>query len=168
MMKLAFVVAIIGLSTGFSSSATASTASQREYKRGYADCSAGRFDREQHGVSYKNGCRAAEDKKGAASGDAKVPGAKFHATGELPCAAVPDAPMGVCEFGVVRRGRHGDATVTVTLPGGSKRNIVFKKGAPVSSDAPDAVTSTKADDLTKITIGGAERYEIRDVAIFGD
>ena len=43
----------------------ASTASQREYKRGYADCSAGRYDQEQYGASYKKGCRAAEAKSGS-------------------------------------------------------------------------------------------------------
>ena len=43
-------------------SAFASTASQREYKRGYADCLAGRYDQNQHGASYKKGCRVAENK----------------------------------------------------------------------------------------------------------
>ena len=43
-------------------SASASTASQREYKRGYNDCMVGRYDQNQHGSSYKKGCRAAEDK----------------------------------------------------------------------------------------------------------
>ncbi len=49
-----------------------STASSREYKRGFADCSAGKWDENQHGASYKEGCRAAEDGKGgaAATGDA--------------------------------------------------------------------------------------------------
>ena len=41
--------------------AFASTASEREYQRGYNDCSQGRYDQEQHGESYKKGCRAAED-----------------------------------------------------------------------------------------------------------
>ena len=41
--------------------AFASTASEREYQRGYNDCSQGRYDREQQGESYKKGCRAAED-----------------------------------------------------------------------------------------------------------
>lgn len=43
-------------------SASASTASQREYKRGYNDCMVGRYDQNQHGSSYKKGCRAAEAK----------------------------------------------------------------------------------------------------------
>jgi hypothetical protein len=41
--------------------AVASTASEREYQRGYNDCSQGRYDQNQHGESYKKGCRAAED-----------------------------------------------------------------------------------------------------------
>jgi hypothetical protein len=56
--------------------ASASTASQREYKRGYADCMAGRWDENQHGESYKNGCRAAEDQRagaGAGAGAAAKP-----------------------------------------------------------------------------------------------
>ena len=42
--------------------ANAATVSQREYKRGYNDCMNGRYDQEQHGTSYKKGCRAAENK----------------------------------------------------------------------------------------------------------
>jgi hypothetical protein len=51
-----------------SSAATAwaTTASQREYRRGYTDCMAGRYDQNQHGASYKRGCRAAEDKQSKA------------------------------------------------------------------------------------------------------
>lgn len=40
--------------------AIASTVAQREYKRGYEDCLAGRYDQDRHGSSYKRGCRAAE------------------------------------------------------------------------------------------------------------
>ncbi len=64
-------------------SASASTASQREYKRGFADCSAGRWDENQHGASYKQGCRAAEDKKNA--GGAAPAGQSSEAEpGDLP------------------------------------------------------------------------------------
>jgi len=41
--------------------ALASSASEREYQRGFNDCSQGRYDQNQHGESYKKGCRAAED-----------------------------------------------------------------------------------------------------------
>ena len=47
--------------------AYASTAAEREYQRGYNDCSHGRYDQNQHGESYKKGCRAAEDGKPAAA-----------------------------------------------------------------------------------------------------
>jgi hypothetical protein len=167
---IAAAVAVLALS--FVGAASASTASQREYKRGYADCAAGRWDENQHGVSYKRGCRAAEAKggskakSGAASVDAKVPGTNFHATGDIPCTPAEGVPMASCKFGVVRRG-NGDATVTVFLPGGSKRNIIFKKGKAASSDAPDGLTSEKSGDLNRLTIGGAERYEIPDAVIFG-
>jgi hypothetical protein len=57
----------------FATGAWASTASQREYKRGYADCAAGRWDDNQHGASYKEGCRAAEDKRNANGGAADAP-----------------------------------------------------------------------------------------------
>jgi hypothetical protein len=58
--------------------ALASTASEREYQRGYNDCSQGRYDQDQHGESYKRGCRAAEDGQPAAApaghqgGEAKI------------------------------------------------------------------------------------------------
>lgn len=42
--------------------AEAATVAQREYKRGYNDCMNGRYDQNQHGTSYKKGCRAAENK----------------------------------------------------------------------------------------------------------
>ncbi|MGH6840653.1 MAG: hypothetical protein ACREDV_00945 [Methylocella sp.] len=53
----------------FAPAASATTASQREYKRGYADCSQGKYDQNQHGASYKKGCRAAEDKRKPASSE---------------------------------------------------------------------------------------------------
>jgi len=56
------ILSVIGL-TMIAAGASASTASQREYKRGYADCKAGRWDENQHGDSYKKGCRAAEDQR---------------------------------------------------------------------------------------------------------
>lgn len=69
-------VAIIGvLALGVTSPALAkkSSVSQREYQRGYKDCSVGKYDQEQHGASYKKGCRAAEDKKGGAAKPACPP-----------------------------------------------------------------------------------------------
>jgi hypothetical protein len=65
-MKYVFVAAIGAISLTLATNVAASTASQREYKRGYVDCAAGRWDENQHGASYKKGCRAAEDKRGSA------------------------------------------------------------------------------------------------------
>jgi hypothetical protein len=64
------VISVIAL-TMIAAGASASTASQREYKRGYADCKAGRWDENQHGESYKNGCRAAEDQRAGTGAGAK-------------------------------------------------------------------------------------------------
>lgn len=57
----------------FATTASAATVSEREYKRGYNDCLAGRYDQNQHGASYKRGCRGAED-SGKASKDASHAG----------------------------------------------------------------------------------------------
>jgi len=59
-MKIS-TVAIAILITAAAPVAFATTASEREYQRGYNDCSHGRYDQNQHGASYKKGCRAAED-----------------------------------------------------------------------------------------------------------
>jgi hypothetical protein len=65
-MKLS-TLAIAALIAAAAPVALASTASEREYQRGYNDCSQGRYDQNQHGESYKKGCRAAEDGKPAAA-----------------------------------------------------------------------------------------------------
>jgi hypothetical protein len=82
-MKFVIAVAVSAVALTIAASASASTASQREYKRGYADCAAGKWDDNQHGESYKKGCRAAEDKRDAAGGAA--PAAEGSA-------AAPSAP----------------------------------------------------------------------------
>ena len=64
-MKIATPAALFLFAFAAFDGASASTVAQREYKRGYNDCLAGRFDQEQHGASYKKGCRAAEDKRDA-------------------------------------------------------------------------------------------------------
>ena len=55
------LIVISVLATAIIPSAYASTASEREFKRGYNDCLHGRYDQNQHGESYKKGCRSAED-----------------------------------------------------------------------------------------------------------
>jgi hypothetical protein len=69
-MKLS-TVAVAMLFTVAVPAAMASTASEREYQRGYNDCSHGRYDQNQHGESYKKGCRAAEDHQKSQPASAK-------------------------------------------------------------------------------------------------
>ncbi|MCO5763625.1 MAG: hypothetical protein NHG36_19350 [Chromatiaceae bacterium] len=59
-MKIS-TIAVTILITAAAPAGFASTASEREYQRGYNDCLHGRYDQNQHGESYKKGCRAAED-----------------------------------------------------------------------------------------------------------
>ncbi|WP_139556534.1 hypothetical protein [Methylotetracoccus oryzae] len=59
-MKVSIVAAAV-LVIGAAPAALATTPSEREYQRGYNDCLKGRYDQNQHGDSYKKGCRAAED-----------------------------------------------------------------------------------------------------------
>jgi hypothetical protein len=60
---LAFVAGLAAFVGATPSSAF--TATQREFRRGYVDCARGRFDPDQHGESYKRGCRAAEAHRGS-------------------------------------------------------------------------------------------------------
>lgn len=69
-MKTVILTAAI-LAVAVSSSAFASTVAEREYQRGYNDCLNGRYDQNQHGESYKKGCRAAEDGQQPSSPAAK-------------------------------------------------------------------------------------------------
>jgi hypothetical protein len=58
--------------------AFASTASEREYQRGYNDCSHGRYDQDRHGESYKKGCRAAEEGQAPSAPAGNQGGAKAN------------------------------------------------------------------------------------------
>lgn len=105
-----------------------------------------------------------------ASGDALVPGTKFNATGNVPCARSAGQPMNSCRFGVVRTGR-GSAQVTVFWPDVGNRVIVFEKGIPSSfgrsqADGDASLSYNRNADLFLITIG-AERFEIPDAVVNG-
>lgn len=68
-MKKVLPGLLLGLGVlALTATAQASTVSEREYKRGYNDCLRGEYDQDQHGASYKRGCRAAEN-SGKSSGD---------------------------------------------------------------------------------------------------
>lgn len=106
---------------------------------------------------------------GNTSGDAKVPGTNFHATGNIPCSMGNGQPTGSCPFGVTRKG-NGTADVTVKKPDGRSRVIFFKNGKAIGADVsqadPGDFSASKEGDLSIIRIG-KERYEIPDAVIFG-
>lgn len=103
-MKRALFCMIALATFGLSTSAFAQGVAQREYRRGYNDCAAGRYDQNQHGDSYKRGCRAAEDKK-AAGGAAPAASA--------PAAAPEGAMLVACRSRAARayRARMPDVDV---------------------------------------------------------
>jgi hypothetical protein len=102
-----------------------------------------------------------------ASKDAVIPGTPFHASATITCTPLIDPKVQACEAFVVRRSFDGTATVTVRSPGDIKRRILFVKGEPVASDSPDPLTFTRKGDLTIVTLGADERYEIPDVLVTG-
>jgi hypothetical protein len=106
----------------------------------------------------------------APSGDARVAGTNFNATGNLPCARAASQPMAQCRFGVVRRGQ-GAADVTVFWPDGGSRVLFFEGGRPVRFDQSQAdgnarLTSSKQGDLFTVRVG-SQRFEIPEAVITG-
>jgi hypothetical protein len=99
-MKIAFtatalLTALLGVGI-----AQASSVSEREYKRGYADCLRGDYDQFQHGASYKRGCRAAEN-----SGKSTGHTVKQNADANLMRA--------VCHGAVIARFHHFTSSVKI-------------------------------------------------------
>lgn len=94
----------------------------------------------------------------------------YHATGELPCKTSAAEPLEQCDFGV-RRESGGNAIVTITKPDGSSRTITFENGEPTGYDMnpgdPGDFAGSADGGLFVVTIG-PERYEIRDIVVFGD
>ena len=106
----------------------------------------------------------------AASGDAKVAGTEFNATGKMPCARDAGQPLGQCDYGVVRNG-DGSGQITVTWPDGGNRVIYFKNNRPESYDQSEADGSAKLSvsanaDLFSVTIG-SQRFEFPEAVMAG-
>jgi hypothetical protein len=102
----------------------------------------------------------------ASSKDALVPGTPFHATAHVKCSPPYSAIVTSCEAGVIRRSLDGTATVQVRWPQGV-RHILFFKGKAIASDSARPITSTKTEDMNKVTIGGDEVLDIPDVLLTG-
>ncbi len=115
------------------------------------------------------GAETSTDSPAAPSGDAKVAGTDYHATGNIPCSMGGGQPTGSCPFGVKREG-GGSGMVTVTKSDGRTRTIFFENGTATGYDMsqadPGEFRAEKQSDMSTIFIG-QERYEIPDAVIFG-
>jgi hypothetical protein len=99
-------------------------------------------------------------------GDAKVPGTRYNATGDVQCALTASAPMGRCPAGVMRF-VSGEATVEIKLPGGQMRHIYFRDGRATGHDAGNVAFSVRRQgDLNIVRVGG-ETYRIVDAFVVG-
>ena len=103
----------------------------------------------------------------AASKDALIPGTKFHASAQVACTPPFDPKPQQCEAFVIRRGFDGTATVEVRGPNSMLRRILFVGGAPVASDATEAMAHSRDGDRTIVNFGADERYDLPDALIRG-
>jgi hypothetical protein len=143
--------------------ASASTASQREYARGFADCSAGRYDEYQHGVSYKAGCDAASAKRDAA-GAAPTAGATAPAGGASPVteqqvdayidASVPGKDRQAC-IRAVKKQTKNPRVVVIGAIGSEANNQVTLGVGPQRAPWKCLVTRGKVAEVMSQTDEGA-------------
>lgn len=110
----------------------------------------------------------------APTGDAKVAGTPYHATGTVPCSVGPD-PKGSaqCSFGVIR-GAPGTAEVQLADPGfdvtlhKDHLRVLRFVGARVTSPHPKVrVSAEKNGDEWSIAIDDFQFYTIPEAMIIG-
>ncbi len=99
------------------------------------------------------------------NGDALVRGTPYHAVATIRCRASAGAGMDSCKAGVIRR--PGSVTVHLDTPDGGERTILFRDGRAVSSDAQAPLRVDRRGDVSIISIGRYELYEIPDALPFG-
>ena len=94
----------------------------------------------------------------------------------MPCTPPYDGNPQHCEAGVIRRGIDGTATVELRGSNNLKRRVLFVKGQPVATDAPDRsgagagsakLVATREGDRSIVRVGDDERYEIPDPLLTG-
>lgn len=98
--------------------------------------------------------------------DALVRGTPYHATATISCQRGEALPVR-CDANVIRRAQGGTGTVVVVWPGGFKRNVLFIKLQPMASDSREAMTYTREGDVTAVSLGKEERFEIPDALVAG-
>lgn len=102
----------------------------------------------------------------SAQKDALIPGTPFHASAKIPCTNSIDAKIRECEAFVIRRSFDGTATVEVRSAI-LKRHILFVKGKPVASDSPEKLSVVRKGDISIVSLGTSERFEIPDAFVVG-
>ncbi|PPD43655.1 MAG: hypothetical protein CTY15_08905 [Methylocystis sp.] len=140
------------LALTFATGALASTASQREYKRGYADCAAGRWDQEQHGASYKKGCDAAEAKKSA--GGTEAPATAEQKPAPFMDKSVPAKDKQAC-VRAVKKTTHNPRVVVVGAVSSEANNEVTLGVGPEKAPWRCLVKRGKVADVMSQTNEGA-------------
>lgn len=123
----AILVAAMSLSLAGPAFARKSTASQREYQRGYKDCLAGKWDENQHGASYKQGCRAAEDKRGAAAGGAA--GTQDGGAPAAPSSRMPSKNEQACLQKVSQVTKNGDVVLLSSETSEANDSVIVGVGS---------------------------------------
>jgi heat shock protein HslJ len=98
--------------------------------------------------------------------DAVLPGTRHHARTTVPCEPAYTKTR-ECEALVVRRGFDGTATVELRWDANSKRRILFVKGEPKATDAPQAMTFTRNERGWRVSFDGDEHFEIPEPLVFG-
>lgn len=103
---------------------------------------------------------------GSGSGDAKVAGTSYHATGKVR-SSMGDEPRGsvMSDFGVIRTS-NSKAEVHVTYPKTMKRVLMFNDGEWTAPGAR-GIKFTKNADEWAITVNDYEHYLIPDAIITG-
>jgi len=110
---------------------------------------------------------ALEGKALPAAKDAVIRGTPFHASATMVCARGDNPQFRSCDGYVIRRGYDGTATLEVRWPDGFKRSVLFTKLQPVASDSVDTMTFTRAGEVTTVSVGREERFEVPDVLLTG-
>jgi len=99
--------------------------------------------------------------------DAVIRGTPFHASGNMACTRADNPQFKRCDGYVIRRGYDGTATLEVRWADGLKRSVLFTKLQPVASDSVEPITFTRTGDVTAVTVGKGERFEVPDVLLTG-
>lgn len=103
----------------------------------------------------------------SAAKDAVIRGTPFHASANMACTRADNPQLKRCDGYVIRRGYDGTATLELRWPDGIKRTLLFTRMQPVASDSVDTLTFTRTGEVTVVSVGKNERFEVPDVLLTG-